>query len=179
MEGKAQSDLFFVYANNRVLFVQGSTLMRLSATLLCTFILTSLGYSATIVIPAHYHTIQAGIDAALPGDIVLVEPGTYLENIDFQGKAITVRSKCGSDNTVIDGGSPLDPDFDDGDRRRLSGDRLDRRRTGTADIGSTHRRTHFPALLVASEIHCGVVGGHYDSHDQSGFDAGNDLRYRR
>ncbi len=46
----------------------------------------------TIHIPADRPTIQAGIDAAGSGDTVLVSPGTYNENIDFKGKAITVTT---------------------------------------------------------------------------------------
>jgi len=37
-------------------------------------------------------TIQAGIDAAVNGDEVVVAPGTYVETINFLGKAITLRS---------------------------------------------------------------------------------------
>ncbi|MCX6093075.1 MAG: PKD domain-containing protein [Candidatus Bipolaricaulota bacterium] len=37
-------------------------------------------------------SIQAAIDAAEPGDTVMIEPGLYYERIDFKGKAITVRS---------------------------------------------------------------------------------------
>ena len=35
---------------------------------------------------------------------MLVAPGTYLENIDFQGKAITVTSSDGAAVTIVDGG---------------------------------------------------------------------------
>jgi len=39
-----------------------------------------------------YTAIQSAIDAAGTGDTVLVHDGTYIENIDFNGKSITVRS---------------------------------------------------------------------------------------
>jgi Bacterial Ig-like domain (group 3)/Right handed beta helix region len=46
----------------------------------------------TIHVPIDQPTIQAAINAANNGDTVLVAPGTYNENIDFMGKAITVTS---------------------------------------------------------------------------------------
>ena len=36
------------------------------------------------------------VGLAADGDTVLVAPGTYLENLDFRGKAITVRSQAGN-----------------------------------------------------------------------------------
>ena len=50
-----------------------------------------------------------GINAAVNGDEVVVAQGTYFENINFNGKAITVRSTDPNDagvvlNTIIDGG---------------------------------------------------------------------------
>jgi len=62
--------------------------------------------AATIHVPGDQPTIQAGIDAAVDGDIVLVADGWYAGpgnlNIDFQGKAITVRSENGAANCIVD-----------------------------------------------------------------------------
>lgn len=74
---------------------------------LCTTILTLMAAQAaadTIRVPLDQPTIQAAIDAAVDGDVVSVAPGTYVENIDFLGKAITVLGEQGPEETVIDGG---------------------------------------------------------------------------
>ncbi|MEW5994437.1 MAG: right-handed parallel beta-helix repeat-containing protein [Candidatus Zixiibacteriota bacterium] len=63
----------------------------------------SRAYGEFVYVPDHYPTIQGAIDAAHDGDMVIVRAGTYVENIDFLGKAITVRSESGPHLTVIDG----------------------------------------------------------------------------
>lgn len=69
-------------------------------------------YATIINIPDDYPTIQEGIDASTDGDTVLVQPGTYVENINFNGHNIVVASFFLIDgnpenisNTIIDGDS--------------------------------------------------------------------------
>ncbi|MCH8010394.1 MAG: VCBS repeat-containing protein [Candidatus Marinimicrobia bacterium] len=50
-----------------------------------------------------FASIQSAISSAGEGHTVLVSPGTYVENINFDGKAIEVRSLEGSETTIIDG----------------------------------------------------------------------------
>ena len=55
--------------------------------------------------PADFSTIQAAIDAAVDGDTVVIQPGTYTgdgnRDIDFKGKAITVRGTDPNDWEVV------------------------------------------------------------------------------
>ena len=64
-----------------------------AAALVLTLLCASPSFAQNIIhVPADAPTIQAAIDAAHSGDTVLVAAGTYNENIDFKGKAITVTS---------------------------------------------------------------------------------------
>lgn len=59
--------------------------------------------NATIIhVPDDYATIQGGINDAVNGDTVMVDPGTYYEyDIDFLGKAITVMGTDPEDSAVV------------------------------------------------------------------------------
>lgn len=59
--------------------------------------------AATINVPGDQPTVQAAINAAVAGDEVVVAPGLYKENVNFGGKAITVRSSSGPAATILDG----------------------------------------------------------------------------
>ncbi len=80
-------------------------------------LLVAVTNAQIINVPSDKLTIQAGIDSASNGDTVLVEEGTYYENIDFMGKAIVVASKFILDGdtshisgTIIDGSQATDSD---------------------------------------------------------------------
>ncbi len=78
---------------------------RLFRFVSCCLLLTLYAVAGTIIhVPADQPTIQAGINAAVNGNTVLVSPGTYNENINFHGKAVTVKSSGGANVTIIDGG---------------------------------------------------------------------------
>ncbi len=83
--------------------------------LLLGWILPSL--TQVIHIPTGQPTIQAGILAAGEGDTVLIDEGTYFEQINFLGKAITVASRYLVDGdtshitrTIINGSRSTNPD---------------------------------------------------------------------
>ena len=71
-------------------------------------------FADTLLVPDEYPTIQAAIDASVDGDVVLVADGSYTgdgnRDMDFMGRAITVRSENGPDTCIIDiQGSAQDP----------------------------------------------------------------------
>lgn len=67
-------------------------LKQFSVTSLCLFLFVSFSGAAMLHVPAEYATIDEGIDAAEAGDTVLIDPGVYNEEINFNGKTITVAS---------------------------------------------------------------------------------------
>jgi len=64
-------------------------------------IATSTASGRIIHVPGDSATIQAGIDGTLQGDTVLVAPGTYTENIVFNGTDIKVLSSGGAEVTFL------------------------------------------------------------------------------
>ena len=70
-------------------------------------LLAGNGFAGTWVVSpngkADFNNIQGAINAASTGDEVLVMPGYYNEQINFNGKAITVLSNNGPQETIIDG----------------------------------------------------------------------------
>jgi predicted outer membrane repeat protein len=81
------------------------------------FLCSVIAAQNTIHVPQDHTSIQTAIDLAEDGDLVLVDTGTYYENINFRGKAITVASRYYIDEiefyrkrTIINGSRPENPD---------------------------------------------------------------------
>ena len=104
------SVVFPYIAYKGVIYNWTINMKHLSSSLL--LLLFAACETPTVQGPAYQSIIQAGINAAVDGDTVLVQPGTYVENINFYGKSIVVASlflttgdTAYISQTVIDGNS--------------------------------------------------------------------------
>ena len=94
-------------------------------------------------VPEEHPTIQSAINFAVSGDVVIVQPGTYKENINFEGKNITVCSKFVETqdrsyiaSTIIDGkssGSVVNFENEETEKAKLIGFTIQN------GIGNAHR----------------------------------------
>ena len=60
-----------------------------------------------LLVPDDYPTIQAAVDAAAPGDLILVSPGTYNEAVNVTTDGITIRG-LDRNEVILDGELALD-----------------------------------------------------------------------
>jgi parallel beta-helix repeat protein len=104
------------------------------------FLLTLISYtfSDVINVPGDYPTIQQGIDAANPGDIVMVAPGVYVEEISLKADVDVIGA--GEGLSIIDGGG------DQGD-------------VVTAIGVAITNDTKFQGFSVTGAIYSGMPGG--------------------
>ena len=119
------------------------------ASVLLTLLASTPAYAAsTIVVPRDYPTIQAAVDAAAPGDTIMVESGTYTEEVVI-GKDVNLRG-AGVGATVIKSPATLIP----------FAVNLRNGRSLTAIVRVGHgAHVRISGLTVSGPIPCGLVLG--------------------
>ncbi len=63
---------------------------------------TDVGADGIIEVPSEVATVQEAVDAAEPGDLVLIAPGVYNEAVDVTTDDVTIRG-LDRDEVVFDG----------------------------------------------------------------------------
>lgn len=63
---------------------------------------TAVFVSNLIYVPQQYGTIQAAIDSAVDGNVIIIAPGRYRENLLLSGKNITLQSTNPSDSVTVE-----------------------------------------------------------------------------
>lgn len=66
--------------------------------------------SSTVRVPEDHETIQAAVDAAKPGDLVLIGPGVYHEAVEVATEDLTIRG-LDRNEVILDGEFELDNGF--------------------------------------------------------------------
>ena len=70
----------------------------LSAFVFC--LLPCVSAARVINVPSEASSVQGAVEAAAPGDTVIVSDGTYVENV-LIGKSLVIRSKNGNSSAII------------------------------------------------------------------------------
>ena len=68
---------------------------------------TTAAGSGALEVPGDFATIQEAVDAAAPGDLVLIAPGTYHEAVTVTTNELTIRG-LDRNTVVLDGQLELD-----------------------------------------------------------------------
>ena len=78
-----------------------------SLVLACLAVLSGSAMAADRHVPSVYPTIQSAIDASANGDSVIVQPGTYNENLHTLGKSISIIGAGVGATLTGSSGSPV------------------------------------------------------------------------
>ena len=102
-------------------------------------------------VPNQYRSIQRAIDDAEVGEVVVVSPGTYEENLDFLGKQITVKSEQPTDQAIVDATILTAKESDQPVVRFSSGETLSSVFEGFTILGDLQRDCHYGGAIYVNK----------------------------
>jgi len=86
----------------------GKTLICVCVALAMLSAFACVTSAKTIYVPDDYARIGDAVNAASPGDTIIVRDGTYTENVDVN-KQLTIKSENGSAYCIVQAANPEDP----------------------------------------------------------------------
>ena len=98
--------------NKKKTLISGLLCFALIFSLIMPFSSSAKASPATIYVPDDYPSIQAAVDASLPGGTTIVRDGTYTENVDVNKDYLTIHSENGAESTTVQAANPDDHVFD-------------------------------------------------------------------
>jgi parallel beta-helix repeat protein len=107
---------------------------------------------ATIYVPDNYPTIQAAVNAADPGDTIIVRDGTYAENVDVDKGYLTIESENGAETTVVEALDPHDHVF------RVTADYVNIRGLTVRNANAAGWTWVTSGICLSSVSHCTLSG---------------------
>jgi parallel beta-helix repeat protein len=111
-----------------------------------------------IYVPDDYSTIQAAVNAANPGDTIIVRDGTYTENVDVNKDYLTIKSENGAEATIVQAANSGDHVFEvTADYVDISGF------TVTGAIGAAGIRLHgsYSDKIEYCDFHQNIISNNY------------------
>ena len=86
-------------------------MLFIGGTILLLSIFVSSVSASTLYVPDDYSTIQAAVNAANAGDVVIVRDGIYTENVNVK-KRLTIQSENGAEFTTVKSTKPSESIFE-------------------------------------------------------------------
>jgi len=140
--------------------------------------LLGLSAEATIIrVPGDYEHIGEAVNAAEPGAIIIVEPGSYSDNIDIN-KPVFLRSSRGAEKTIITASDTNKPTIHVHDTKDVTILSFTIKGSGLAGILVEKTKslkiimnkviTNENGLLMLTIEGCNIFGNNFDSNNSYG-----------
>ena len=135
------------------------TLSNIIIAVIFVFLISLNTFASTITVSQDgtedYQIIQDAIDAAIDRDVIIVMPGVYLEDVDFLGKDIILKSSEPTNPTIVETTQIIPPnDYVTGSDGTFEGFRLD----GVFVFGGYGQPGYSPTIRNCHIVSTRIIG---------------------